>query len=163
MITSSLLRPVLTTVALLATAFTLAADPANKLCPIMIEDEADADQTVDFKGVSIALCCAKCAKAWKASDKAAAYYAKVALKLDLLPQLKGKEAELGLDKIELLPQTYCAINHKTLITPESPSIEYKGEKIYFFNDKAIERWNKDPEAAAKKAIDAGVLPQLKDK
>lgn len=158
---STLFRPVLTVAALLATAFSLSAD-INKLCPIMVEDEADAEKTVEFKGVKIALCCAKCEKAFK-SEKSATYYVAAATKLGLLPQFKGKEAELGLDKVQLLPQTYCAINHKTLITPESPSIEYKGEKIYFFNEKAIERWNKDPEAAAKKAIDAGVLPQLKGK
>lgn len=157
----TLFRPLTAAVALLATTLTLSAE-LNKLCPIMVEDEADPEKTVEFKGVKIALCCGKCEKAFK-DEKAAAYYVAAATKLGLLPQCKGKEAELGLDKIKLLPQTYCAINHKTLITPESPSIEYKGQKIYFFNEKAIERWNKDPEAAAKKAIEAGVLPQLQGK
>lgn len=135
--------------------------PANNKCPMMTEDEVEEDHQVDFKGTAVALCCGKCEKIWKADDKAAAYYVKVATELGLLPQFKGKEKELGLDTIELLPQRYCAIHQKTLITPASPSVEYQGVKVYFFNEKAKGTWEKDPEAAAKKAIDAGVLPQLK--
>lgn len=135
--------------------------PANKSCPMMTEDEVEAEHRVDFKGTPIALCCGKCERMWKADDKAAAYYVKVATELGLLPQFKGKEKELGFDTIELLPQRFCPIHQKSLITPSSPSVDYQGVKVYFFNEKAKATWEKDPEAAAKKAIDAGILPQLK--
>lgn len=156
------LRAVVAGASFFFTGFASAADaPANTQCPMMTEDEVEEDTHVEFKGVPVALCCGKCEKMWKADDKAAAYYAKVATELGLLPQFKGKEKELGFDTIELIPQRYCPIHQKTLITPYSPSLEYQGEKVYFFNDKAKQRWEKDPETAAKKAIDAGILPQLK--
>lgn len=147
---------------LLSSPFAAAEEaPANKHCPMMTEDEVEAEHQVDFKGTPVALCCGKCERLWKADDKAAAYYVKVATELGLLPQFKGREKELGLDTIELLPQRFCPIHQKSLITPYSPSTEYQGVKIYFFNDKAKATWEKDPEAAAKKAIEAGILPQLK--
>jgi YHS domain-containing protein len=133
----------------------------NNKCPMMTEDEVEEDHQVDFKGTPVALCCGKCERLWKADERAASYYVKVATELGLLPQFKGKEKELGLDTIELLPQRFCPIHQKSLITPASPSLEYQGVKIYFFNEKAKGSWEKDPEAAARKAIDAGVLPQLK--
>ncbi|HEY1120036.1 MAG TPA: hypothetical protein VGE67_00485 [Haloferula sp.] len=147
---------------LVSAGFASAADaPANNKCPMMTEDEVEEDHQVDFKGTPIALCCGKCEKMWKADENAASYYVKVATELGLLPQFKGKEKELGLDTIELLPQRFCPIHQKTLITPSSPFVEYQGVKVYFFNEKAKGTWEKDPEAAAKKAIDAGILPQLK--
>ncbi|MCW1915070.1 hypothetical protein OJ996_15900 [Luteolibacter sp. GHJ8] len=156
------LRAALFGASLLTAGFAFAADaPANNKCPMMTEDEVEEDNEVEFKGVPVALCCGKCSKIWEADEKVAAYYVKVATELGLLPQFKGKEKELGLDTIELLPQRYCAIHQKSLISPSSPFVEYQGQKVYFFNDKAKQRWEKDPEAAAKKAIDAGVLPQLK--
>lgn len=135
--------------------------PANKHCPMMTEDETESEHQVDFKGTPVALCCGKCERIWNADPKAAAYYVKVSTELGLLPQFKGKEKALGLDTIQLLPQRYCPINQKSLITPSSPSVDYRGVKVYFFNDKAKASWAKNPEAAAKKAIDAGILPQLK--
>ncbi|BCU77530.1 hypothetical protein [Luteolibacter sp. LG18] len=146
---------------LLATGLASAEAPANPHCPMMTEDEVESDHQVDFKGTPVALCCGKCERLWNANPQAAAYYVKVSTELGLLPQFKGKEKALGLDSIKLLPQRYCPINRKSLITPFSPSVDYHGTKVYFFNDKAKATWEKDPEAAAKKAIEAGILPQLK--
>lgn len=85
------------------------------------------------------------------------------MELGLLPQLKGKEAALGLDKITLMPQRYCAMNYKYVVTPESPNLEYKGVKIYFFNEKSMEKWKANTEESAKNAIAVGILPQLAGK
>ncbi|MEK7948969.1 hypothetical protein [Luteolibacter soli] len=154
--------PAIVAASVLSAGLVFAGDKAaNNKCPMMTEDEVEEEHQVDFKGTPIALCCGKCEKMWKADEKAAAYYVKVATELGLLPQFKGKEKEIGLDAIELLPQRYCPIHQKTLITPSSPFVEYQGVKVYFFNEKAKGTWEKDPEAAAKKAIDAGILPQLK--
>ncbi|MDB6078883.1 MAG: hypothetical protein JWO82_2630 [Akkermansiaceae bacterium] len=156
------LRAAILGASLLSTPFASAEDAAaNKHCPMMTEDDVEEEHQVEFKGIPVALCCGKCERLWKADEKATAYYVKVATELGLLPQFKGKEKELGLDAIELLPQRYCPINRKSLVTPYSPSTEYQGVKVYFFNDKAKAAWEKDPDAAAKKAIEAGILPQLK--
>jgi hypothetical protein len=136
------------------------AEPANKVCPIMTDDEVDAEYIVQSGGVPVGLCCGKCDKLWKKSEK---YYIKAGLELGLLPQFKGKEAELGLDKVELLPQRFCPINDKNIVTPDSPSVEYKGVKVYFYNEAALKKWEAAPDATAEKAIKAGLLPQLAGK
>jgi hypothetical protein len=147
--------------ALVMTPLMVLADaPKNTKCPMMTDDDADEAEVVEMAGQKILLCCGKCTKAW---DKNPKYFAKVGLELGLLPQLKGKEAELGLDKVTLLPQRYCAVNNKTVVSPECPTVEYKGQKVYVFNQKAVEKWNANPDEAAKKAIAAGVLPQLAGK
>ena len=130
----------------------------NKKCPIMTETDVDSEETVEFEGVKVGLCCGKCGKLW---DKNAKYYIKAAP--ELLPQFKGMDEKLGLDKITLLPQKFCPMKTKTLVCPDSPSTEYKGVKIYFFDQKALEKWNADPAANAKRASEAGLLPQLAGK
>ncbi len=128
---------------------------SNPKCPIMTDDDVDAEETVEFEGVKVGLCCGKCGKLW---GKNAKYYIKAAP--ELLPQFKGMETKLGLDKITLLPQKFCPMKTKTLVCPDSPSTEFKGVKVYFFDQKALEKWNADPQTNAKRAIEAGLLPQL---
>lgn len=132
----------------------------NKVCPIMTDTEVDPEYVVQSAGTDVGLCCGACDKLWKKNE---AYYTKAALELGLLPQLKGKEAELGLDKVQLLEQRFCPIKDKNIITPDSPSTEYKGVKIYFYKDAQLRKWNEDPEKYAKAAIEAGLLPQLAGK
>lgn len=136
------------------------ADPAHKRCPIMTDDEVDAEYIVESSGVPVGLCCGKCDKLWKKNET---YYIKAGLELGLLPQFKGKEAELGLDKVVLLPQRFCPINDKNIVTPDSPSVEYKGVKVYFYNEAALKKWEAAPDASAEKAVKAGLLPQLAGK
>jgi YHS domain-containing protein len=130
------------------------ADDANKKCPIMTEDDVEAEHTVEFEGKKVGLCCDKCTDIWKGHEK---YIIKLCA--DLLPQYKGMEAQLGLDKIELLPQKFCPIKQHQIVTPDSPSVEYKGKKVYFATKKAMEKWTADPDGSAAKAKD--ILPQLK--
>lgn len=147
--------------ALAAAAFApghLSAQALNEKCPMMTEDEVDAEKVVDFKGNKILMCCGKCEKAWDAAtDAGKAYWVKAAIEAGVLPQLKGKEKELGLEDIKFIDQRYSAVSFKTLITPESPTVEYKGKKFHVFNQKEVEKWNKDPDAAAEKAAAAGVI------
>ena len=126
----------------------------------MTDDEVDAEYIVQSGGVPVGLCCGKCDKLWKKNEK---YYIKAGLELGLLPQFKGKEAELGLDKVELLPQRFCPINDKNIVTPDSPSLEYKGVKVYFYSEGAMKKWQAAPDATAEKAVKAGLLPQLAGK
>lgn len=134
-----------------------AAD-ANTKCPMMTEEDADAEKPVDFKGNKILMCCGKCEKAWNAaSDASKAYWVKAGIQEGALPQLKGKEKELGLDDVKLGEQLYSAVNFKTIVTPESPTVEYNGKKYLVFNAKEQEKWAKDPEGSYKKAVAAGVI------
>ena len=136
-------------------ASTASANADNKMCPIMIEDEIDEDEVVEFKGKKVYLCCDKCTDMW---EKRATYFIKSSP--DLLPQFKGMEKELELDKVELLPQKYCPIYKGHIITPDSPSLEVNGKKVYFWTKTAIRRWNRNAEGSLKKALAAGVLPQF---
>jgi hypothetical protein len=135
-----------------------AAADLNAKCPMMTEEDADAEKPVDYKGNKILMCCGKCEKAWNAaSDASKAYWVKAGIQEGALPQLKGKEKELGLDDVKLGDQLYSAVSFKTIVTPESPTVEYHGKKYFVFNAKEQEKWAKDPEGSYKKAVAAGVI------
>lgn len=130
----------------------------NLKCPIMTEDDIDKEETVEFEGVKVGLCCGKCGKLWSGNAR---YYIKASLAQ--LPQFKGMETKLGLDQITLLPQKFCPMKSKNLICPDSPGMDYQGVKIYFFDQKALEKWKLDEAGNARRAIEAGLLPQLAKK
>lgn len=134
------------------------AAESNTKCPMMIDEDVEAEKEVDFKGNKILMCCGKCEKAWDAaSDSAKAYWVKAAIEEGVLPQLKGKEKELGLEDIKIQEQKFSAMSFQTIVTPESPTVEYDGKKYFVFNAKEQERWAKDPEGSYKKAVAAGVI------
>lgn len=150
---------------ILCLLFALAALPFAQaedqyLCPIMIEDSIEDDQIVTFEGKKIYMCCKSCIKAWKKNPK---YYFKIARELDLLPQYTNISPKLKaeLAKIKLMKQRFCPVRNDCIVSPESPSIEYEGKKIYFFKKRDIERkWN---EKVFKKARKNGLLPQFDEK
>ena len=132
----------------------------QSICPLMVETEIDEDEVVEFEGKKVFMCCGSCVRAWNLNPK---YYLKVGRELKLLPQFKeiSPELEAELAKIELMEQRYCPLRPECVVSPTSPSIEYKGKKIYFFKSRDIERkWKTDPEAAFEKARKAGLLPQF---
>ncbi len=143
--------------ALLALVFASPMAFSNTMCPIMIEDEVDKAETAEFAGKKVLFCCERCVNLWNENPK---YYIKVMG--ELLPQFKGMEKELELDKVEVLAQKFCPVYTDSIVTPDSPTIEYKGKKIHVFKSGAVRRWNRDPEAAFKKAIEAGLLPQFEE-
>lgn len=127
----------------------------NAKCPIMTDGDVDPEETVEFAGKKVGVCCSKCGRLWV---KNATYYIKAAP--EWLPQFKGMEAALGLDKIELLRQKFCPMKTKNLICPDSPSRDVRGVKVYFFDQKALEKWQLDEAGNIRRALDAGLLPQL---
>lgn len=146
--------------ALAAASFTGHASAAdvNSKCPMMTEEDVEAEKAVDYKGHKILMCCGKCEKAWDAASPAAKdYWVKAGIEEGVLPQLKGKEKELGVDGIKLQDQKFSAMSFKTIVTPESPTVEYNGKKYFVFNAKEQEKWAKDPEGSYKKAVAAGVI------
>jgi YHS domain-containing protein len=130
----------------------------NEKCPLMTSEDVDSEQTVEYEGVKVLFCCQNCRKVFNANPK---YVIKASL--DLLPQFAALKAKLQLDKVELLPQRYCPVEKKYLVTPESPTVDYKGAKVYLWDKDAVEEWKKDPDGCAKRAIEAGLLPQLGEK
>ncbi len=127
------------------------------LCPIMIEDEIDPEEVVEYDGVKIFMCCGSCVKAWALNPD---YYLKAGVEAGLIPQFKDKLPEKAA-KIELMKQRFCPLRPDSMICPESPSVEYKGKKIYFFKERDISRrWERDADAAFAKAREEGLLPQF---
>ena len=149
----------LLTILMLATfPSALVAAEKNEKCPLMNADDIDEEQLVEYEGAKVFFCCQECRKLFNANPK---YVIKASL--DLLPQFEALKDKLGLDKVKLLPQRYCPVTRTNLVTPDSPSVKYKDVLVYLWDDKALVTWKKDPEGCAKRAIAAGLLPQLKEK
>ena len=128
----------------------------NAKCPIMTDMDGDTEITVEYEGKKVLFCCDKCGRLWQKNPK----YIIKAAGPEILPQFKDMQENLGLDKVELLPQRFCPVRQTWIVTPDSPTVDYKGVKVYLFDDKAVARWKTDPDSYAKKAIEAGLLPQL---
>ncbi|MEM6916069.1 MAG: hypothetical protein AAF491_05830, partial [Verrucomicrobiota bacterium] len=78
----------------------------------------------------------------------------------LLPQF-GDETKEKLKDVELMAQRFCPLRPECVVTPNSPSVEYEGKKIYFFRERDIERrWDRNPEEYFEEARAAGLLPQF---
>ena len=133
----------------------LAAGEKNEKCPLMTEDDIDEEQLVEYEGVKVFFCCQECRKAFNANPN---YVVKASL--DLLPQFAELKDKLKLDEVKLLPQKFCPIQKKYLVTPSSPTVDYKGVKIYLWDEDAVKTWNADPDGCARRAREAGLLPQL---
>ena len=144
-------------VALVVVSFSLAhgqqspedAPKVQQFCPIMTTDEIDPKKsaTVEYKGVKIYLCCDTCVAKYKRDP--AAY-----LDPKFVPALAG--VELPKRDIE---QQFCPVLKDRKVSSKDPSAMYKGVKVYFYNDLAKQRFEKDPERYANPAI----LPQLPKK
>ena len=127
------------------------------LCPIMTEDEIDEEEVVQYKGQKVFMCCGTCVKEW---NKNPDYYAKIAQTMKLVPQI----AKVDLSSIKLMPQRFCPLRTDRVVHPGSPTVTYKGKKIYFFKESDIKRkWNRDPEGYFEKARESGLLPQFDEK
>ena len=133
----------------------LPAGEKNEKCPLMVTDDVDSEQLVEYEGVTVLFCCQLCRKRFNANPK---YVIKASL--DLLPQFEPLKAKLELDKVKLLPQRFCPITRTHLVTPDCPTVNYKGVLVHLWDDKAVATWNKDPEGSANRAREAGLLPQL---
>jgi YHS domain-containing protein len=126
-----------------------AAPGAQKFCPVMTQDEIDpgASKSVDYKGVKVYLCCDQCVTKFK-RDPAAYLDAKI------VPGLAGME----LPKRDI-EQVFCPVLKDRKVSSKDPSTTYKGVKIYFYNELARQRFEKEPERYA----DVTILPQLNGK
>ena len=133
----------------------LGAGEKNEKCPLMTDDDIDGEQLVEYEGVKVFFCCQECRKVFNANPK---YVVKASL--DLLPQFAGIKDRLKLDEVKLLAQKYCPIQTKYVVTPASPTVQYKDVTIYLWDEDAVKTWNKDPDGCARRAIEAGLLPQL---
>ena len=129
------------------------------ICPIMIDSEIDEEEVVEYEGVKIYMCCGSCVKAW---DKNPKYYLKAGIEQKLLPQFPDMTEKLK--DVKLMPQRFCPLRNECIVGPESPSVEYKGKKIYFFKERDIERkWTPKAEEIFAEARAKGLLPQFDEK
>ena len=124
-------------VGLVATA---EAAPAQKICPLMIEDEIDEEEFVVYKGVKVYTCCGTCKKLWAQNPD---YYAVVSVKQ--APQLKAVASK----KIKPMKQLFCPVYKDTRVHPKGPSIDYNGKKVYFSKTRAVTRFKANPAKYAK--------------
>jgi YHS domain-containing protein len=115
----------------------------------MTSDEIDPKQSasVEYKGVKIYLCCDTCVAKYKRDP--AAY-----LDPKFVPALAG--LELPKRDIE---QQFCPVLKDRKVSSKDPSTTYMGVKVYFYNDIARQRFEKDPGRYA----DPKILPQLPKK
>ena len=122
-------------------------------CPLMVEDGIDPEESVVVEGKSIGFCCGTCVRKFEENK---AYYIKAVEYLNDLftPEQRKK---LGVDDVVLLQQRRCPIYPDRIVNPNSPSVEYKGMKIYFWSSSAQRRWKRDPDKYYEEAKEAGVL------
>ncbi|MEM9280935.1 MAG: hypothetical protein AAGA96_03850 [Verrucomicrobiota bacterium] len=141
----------------LAAAVTSTFADEQNLCPIMIDTEIDLEEIVQFEGVDVYMCCTTCTRLWETD---AAYYVKVGLELGLLPQF-NEDMKEKLADIELMEQRFCPLQPESVVTPNSPFVEYQGKKIYFFRERDIDRrWSRSPDTIFEQARADGLLPQF---
>ena len=120
---------------LMGIAVTPQAAPAQKICPLMIEDEIDEEEFVVYKGIKVYTCCGTCKKLWSQNPD---YYAVVSV--EQAPQLKAVASKT----IKPMAQLFCPVYTDVRVHPKSPSMEYKGKKIYFKNDRGMGRFKMNP-------------------
>ena len=116
-------------------AFTSQAADKQTLCPIMIEDEIDTEEFVEYKGVKVFMCCGTCVKMW---DKNPDYFA--AVSKEQAPQLE----KVAPKDVKPMKQLFCPVYTDTRVHPKSPFIEHKGTKVYFAKTRAKSRFEADP-------------------
>ena len=129
--------------------FTFSCLNGEETCGLMLGDELDPDENVVVAGKTIGFCCGNCVRRF---EENVAYYIKASPTLQKMFSADEKK-QLGVDEVKLLSQRFCAVYKDRIVNPNSPSIEYKGEKIYFWSNTAVRRWNRDPDRyyqAAKK-------------
>ena len=126
---------------------------AISTCPLMIGEENDPEETITVEGNKLEFCCGSCVSKFEDNK---AYY--IAASNELFTQFSDTtRKKLGVDKVVLLDQRRCPVYNDRLINPNSPSIEYKGKKIYFWSSSALRRWKRDPDSYYEKARASGVL------
>jgi YHS domain-containing protein len=145
--------------AMLLTALspTPAAETGNEKCPIMTDEDADADIKVGYQDTFIHFCCSPCVKQFK---KEPDYYVALFQAMKSVPSVQNIKVP---DGIRLLEQRFCPFSSTRLIGPASPAVEYKGVKIYLSKPGHVTAWNEAPEKHAREGFAKGLLPQLKGK
>lgn len=136
-----------------AIATSVATGLKAEKCPLMVDDGVDPEEAVVVEGQRIEFCCGTCVRKFEENK---AYYIKAVEYLNKLftPEQRKK---LGVDDVTLLQQRRCPIYPDRIVNPNSPSVEYKDMKIYFWSSSAVRRWKRDPDKYYDTAKQAGVL------
>jgi len=113
-----------------------ASETKQKFCPLMVEDHAEMDTYVKYKGVKVYMCCSSCKRQWNENPD---YFAVVSVKQ--APQLKA----VAKQDIKPLKQKFCPVYTDRRVHPKGPSLTHEGTKIYFCKERALERFKSSPE------------------
>lgn len=132
-----------------------AAGGLNPRCPIMTGDDADGEITVKHRGIEIAFCCGPCVRQFK---KEPDYYLRLFQEMQSVHQAQALALP---ENVRLLEQRFCPFSTARLVGPASPSVEYRGVKIYLSKPGHVATWNAEPDKHARAAFEKGLLPQLK--
>ena len=115
----------------------LASKDIQKLCPLMVDEEVDGEEIVQYKGINIEFCCGSCVKKFKKDPD---YYVKLCK--GLLPQIPE---ELISNEVNLIDQKFCLVNSDKVVTPKSYKYNHNGKDFYFWNSSAVRTFSKKPE------------------
>ena len=137
--------------------FSMASAADVPKCPIMTDDDADKEISATYQGKEIHFCCSPCLKQFK---KEPDYYVALFQERKSVPAVQDLKVP---GDVKLLEQRFCPISTERLIGPASPSVDYKGVKVYLSKPGNVTTWTENPDKFAKEAFEKGLLPQLKGK
>jgi YHS domain-containing protein len=112
-----------------------AEESKQRFCPLMVEDPAETDTFVEYKGVKVYLCCSSCKRQWNENPD---YFAVVSAAQ--APRLKA----VARKDIEPLKQQFCPVYTDRRVHPKGPSLVHNGRTIYFCKQRALDRFKEDP-------------------
>ena len=121
--------------------------PVNALCPVT-DEKIDPEVTAQYKGKTIAFCCADCVKDF--NKEPAKYMKKVEAE-----EAKNKKAEKDKKKGEepaadstKVINTLCPVEKENAVDPTAPTTVYKGKTVGFCCDDCIKKFERDPDSFA---------------
>ena len=120
--------------------------PVNAICPVS-DEKIDPEVTSQYKGKTIAFCCADCQKGF--NKEPAKFIKKVEAE-----EAKNKKAEKDKPKGEQPAadgqpvNKLCPVEKENAVDPTVATTEYEGKTIGFCCDDCIKTFERDPDAFA---------------
>ena len=116
--------------------------PVNAVCPVT-DEPMDPKNTVQYKGKTIAFCCADCPDSFK--KEPAKYMKKV--EAEEAKNKKPKGEQPAADSTRPV-NTLCPVEKENAVDPTTATTLYKGKTIGFCCDDCIKKFERDPDAFA---------------
>ena len=119
--------------------------PVNALCPLT-DEKIDPDVTTQYKGKTVAFCCADCMKDFNKDP--AKYMKKV--EAEEAKNKKAKDDKKGEQSAESpkVVNTLCPVETEHAVDPTAQTTGYKGKTVGFCCDDCIKKFERDPDSFA---------------